>query len=891
LAEEIEQVETRPGLRLIGCARELEVISQLLEAGVAIRLEGDAGIGKTTVWRAAVELARGRGFRVLVAEPAEAERNLSYAVLGDLLEPVADEIMPSLPEPQRRALERVMLVAAEDEPLEPRLVGATVRASLATLGERVLVAVDDVQWLDADSAAALAFALRRSASVRVLVALRSGHELPLQLEAEMLRIRPLTVGALHHLLGERLGVALRRTPLLRLHEVSGGNPFYALELARVIPEGGQLVLPPSLDRLVAERIGVLPEETRRSLAALALGDEVDVLGPAVAAGIVEQGEGTMRFAHPLFAEAAVALLSEPERRALHAAIAKRTSNPEQRARHLAHAAAEPDENVAAGLAEAARQAAQRGAFAAGAELWELAAKLTPPANDERPRRALEAGIAHVLAGNPDVGGALLESNIERVPPGPLRQRGLVHLALRLAREDLHAVVPVLERTLAEVDEPQLRYEVVLLLANYLDLIDEGARADELVVEHLRLVEEQDEATVLEDALLLAAARRFCVDRPAWDLLERAREIAASRESDRPHRAWGWAPLTAAHLRDGNIEAARAALEERRTDALRAGSASYDCGLLLNLAIVELAAGNARGAHELADEALAVAEQMDSPSLICSALISVTDAAAVLGEVDVARRHARRAFELAGRVHAVTPINGMLLVLGFLELSLGSTGAAADAYSQITRGGWRRFNSVAGGRGALDAVETFAAIGEIERAAELAAGLPDDAHEKPLAEACVVAARGDLARAIELVRSAAPSPAPIRRAREQLLLGRLLRRARRKREAGAVLETARVAFLALDAPLWAERAAEELARLGGRSPAGSRLTESERRVAELVASGLSNKQVAARLVVTVRTVEWHLSRIYEKLGVDSRTALAAHWAAHEQAKTVDPRSTG
>ena len=871
---------------MIGRRHEVDAISRQLDTGGALRLEGDPGIGKTTVWRAGVDLARERGFRVLVAEPSEAERSLSYAALADLFEAVADEVLPQLPEPQRRALERVLLVAAADEPLDARLVGVAVRTSLANLGALVLVAVDDVQWLDAASAAALAFALRRSTSTRALLALRAGHEPALRVEAETIQIGPLSVGALHHLIVERLGVALRRTPLLRLHAISGGNPFYALELARASPDAHDVVLLSSLQHLVADRLRILPEETRQSLAALALGGEGDDLGPAVATGIVQEVGGRFRFAHPLFAEAAVALLPEAERRALHAEIAKRTGDPEQRARHLAHAAAGPDENVAAALAEAAQAASHRGAFAAAAELWELAATLTPCEEEDHSRRAVEAGIAHVLAGDPEAGGALLEPNLERLPPGPLRQRGLVHFALRLAWEDSYAVIPVLERVLAEVEEPRVHYEVTLLLAGFFDLVDQQEHADDIAREHLRFAEDQGDPALLEDALLLAAARSLAADRPAWDLLERARGIAADLGADTPRRAWGWAPLTAAHLREGRIDEARDALEERRTEALRVDSGVYDAGLLLNLSIVELAAGNARLAQELADEALTVAEQVDSPSLICSALVCLTHATAVLGEVDSVRRHGERALELASRIRAVTPVNGVLLAFGLLDLSLGRIDEAVALYRQLTPHALSRLSNVAGGRGGLDVIEALAARGEVERGAELAADLPDGVPEKPLAEACLAAAQGDLERAIELVRSVEPSPAPFRRAREQLLLGRLLRRARRRREARSALEAARAGFLTIDSPLWAERAAEELARLGGRSPAGATLTEAEQRVAELVASGLSNKQVAARLVVTVRTVEWHLSRIYQKLGVDSRTALAARWPEQERAKTGD-----
>jgi hypothetical protein len=433
-----------------------------------------------------------------------------------------------LPEPQRRALERVLLVAADDEPLDARLVGVALRTLLANLGAPVLVAVDDVQWLDAASAGALAYALRRSTSAKALLALRSGNELPLRVDAARLPVGPLSVGALHHLLVDRLGVAFRRRALLRLHEVAGGNPFYALELARTDPTGRDVVLSPSLERLVADRIRVLPAETRRSLAALALGGGGDDLARAVEAGIVEEVRGTFRFAHPLFAEAALALLSEGERRALHAGFAERTPDPEQRARHLARAAPGPDETVASALEAAAQAAAHRGAFAAAAELWELAARLTPDANGDRPSRAVEAGIAHVIAGNPDAGGALLETNLELLPAGPLRQRGLVHLALRLARDDPRLAVRTLEGVLAEVEELRLRYEVVLLLTRSLDRLDEPERGDELAEEYLCLAEHQEDPAVLADALLLAAARRLGADRPAWDLFERTHEIADAR---------------------------------------------------------------------------------------------------------------------------------------------------------------------------------------------------------------------------------------------------------------------------------------------------------------------------------------------------------------------------
>jgi DNA-binding CsgD family transcriptional regulator len=187
----------------------------------------------------------------------------------------------------------------------------------------------------------------------------------------------------------------------------------------------------------------------------------------------------------------------------------------------------------------------------------------------------------------------------------------------------------------------------------------------------------------------------------------------------------------------------------------------------------------------------------------------------------------------------------------------------------------------GARATVDAVEAFTAVGESERASAIAAHLPEDSRERAVVDACLAAASGKPERAAELLRCVDPAPAPFRRARELLLLGRVLRQARRRTEAREALEAARAAFESLGAPGWKERVDEELARLGGRSPAGSTLTASERRVADLVAEGLSNKEVAVRLVVTVRTVEAHLSKIYSKLGVRSRTALAASWKEQQE----------
>jgi len=868
---------------LIGRTEELDRIEQGFEADGGLLLIGVAGIGKTTLWRAGVELARERGYRVLTAAPAEAEQTFSFAVLNDLLGTVGEEVLAVLPPHQRRAIDRVLTVADAEEATNVHVVGVAVRNVLGALAEGggVAIAIDDVQWTDAASVAVLEFALRRTSAAHVLVAVRKGCALPLRLPLATLEVGPMTLTALHHLLVERLGVAWSRAALQRVHEVAGGNPFYALELARANPSGGELVLPDSLQELATGRVSPLPEATRRGLAELAIAGTVGPsaeLGPAVEERVVESYAGVWRFSHPLLAEAAVSLLDQDERRALHRDIAARMVEPERRARHLARAADGPDEAVALELAQAAERAGRSGALAASAELWELAAGLTEPAQGTlAAERFVEAGIAHKLAWNSDAANSLLEANLDRLPPGPLRQRGLMHLAIPIgAPRDMRALVPELERALAEAEDAQVRLEVSQMLAAFHEACGDSLEAGELARAHLREVELEDGARLV-DALWFSAFWEISCDRPPWALIERARSLPPTGASG----GWPIHPeprevVARALLRDGRIDEAHALLAEWLTQVGDAVSIYTHHGLFRLLATVELAAGRFRAAASIADELLSEGEQTGNPVSTCEGLLHDATAASLLGETEWARKRATRALEFAEAIWLAVEVSDSLATLGLLELSLGNVAEAAALYRRVPPGGWQRWFYLAGGRAALDAVEAFSAIGELDSAHDLIATLPADARELPVAEACVAAAEGRLERAVELVQSVAPAPSPFRHGRELLLLGRLQRQARHRGDARETLEAARGEFEQLEARPWIARTDEELSRLGGRSPAGATLTESERRVAALVASGLSNKEVASRLVVTVRTVEAHLTKIYAKLGIRSRAALTARW---------------
>jgi len=273
---------------VVGREHELDIVRSFCASRThpgALLLEGDAGIGKTVLWEAGLAIASAAGHTVLRCRPAAAEAQLSFAALADLLVDVLDEALPALAAPQRRALEVALLLdEAEGPPPDVRALAAAFLGVLrhASSSSPVLVAIDDAQWLDEPSRTVLEFAVRRLSvePVGVLASRRgTGAELPLGLgqalapdRLQQLSLSPLSMGALHRLVQSRLGTALSRPVLRRLHAESGGNPFYALEIGRALQRRGSaprsdepLPVPPTLRQLVQERVTTLPDRVRRLL--------------------------------------------------------------------------------------------------------------------------------------------------------------------------------------------------------------------------------------------------------------------------------------------------------------------------------------------------------------------------------------------------------------------------------------------------------------------------------------------------------------------------------------------------------------------------------------------------------------------------------------------------
>jgi DNA-binding CsgD family transcriptional regulator/Tfp pilus assembly protein PilF len=895
---------------IFGREAEVAAVRAFVESSGAPRallLEGEAGIGKTTLWCEGVSRAAQVGRLVLQASPAEAEAGLAFAGLGDLLADVSNEARDELPEPQRWAL-AVALLEQEPgpRPLDVRAVGVALLGVVGVLARdhAVLIAVDDLQWLDAATAAALTFTLRRvrQQPLQLLAARRLGDVRPdpgleRSLPAERVRLGPLSVGALHRLVRARFAFSLPRPLLVRVHELCGGNPFFALEVARTLRHEhltawSRIPLPDDVHALVDQRLDQLPPATQTALLHAAAAGEPTVdllraavgtpvdLEPARAAGLIDVRGNSVRFAHPLYAAAVVNRASVPLRRSTHWRLAELVVSREQRARHLAEAAIEPDADVAAMLEDGGSEARDRGAPAMAAALLERAAELTPAgAVRDRLRRVLTAAQAHIEAGDEARARTLLEGVEDGSGEGESRVDALLTLARTHADRARHRVLA--ERALAAAGgDPRLRAQVYLELAYAaVHQLDERNVVD--FTEKAIALAGDDPDPRVRVRVLSRAGRFFwhAGDPRARAILERA---LAFEDAVRPLPAYdgpgtwlGWLWVDQDH-----VDRARPLLERQHARAVAAGDEHQRRWLAAPLTELETIAGRFRRALAYAEDAYDVAEAVDSAHSMCMFLDARARAHAHLGELETARALALDARARAEEIDSQLFRASVRRTLGFVALSDGAYREAIAALEPLA--GDIRARSVA------DLVEAYVAVGALEAANAVLENLEQDTkRDRPALLRRALRCRGilltaqgepqDAVRALEKARAVGDTlNAPFEDARTLLALGIALRRAKRRAHARETLERAIAAFQSLEASAWVVRGRQELGRIGGRTASHGDLTASERRIAELVADGKTNKEVAASLFITVHTVEAALTRVYAKLGVRSRTELARHF---------------
>jgi len=897
-------------MAIVGRRPELEAVAELLQPrseAVALLFDGEAGIGKSTVWDEALRLAEEAGFRTLVARPAEGEASLPFAALGDLVEPL---VVGNTPAP---------LAAAFDGGAVNSL--AVSRATLglvrtAALEAPLVLAVDDVQWLDQPSETTLRFVVRRirDLPVRVLVARRSveSEPPPLGLDRELRdrlvvrRIGPLTLTELDRLLEQRLGVSLPRPRLERLHRACSGNPLYATEIARSLAqapdEDEALPLPPGLAAVLGARIEALPPSAADAalLASACLQPTVALvdraaggtagLAEAVALDVLRIDHNRLRFTHPLLAEATYGTATPWERREAHARLAAVAETRLERAHHLARSVERADEEVAAELERAAAEAAERGVPGTAAELAGHAARLSV---DERMRsvRAVAAAEYLLVAGDPDGARSALDEVCATLPPGGMRAGVLSMIAELSSTSDPERALELQLAAREEArEEPSRAAEIELALSTTTWNLGRLQASTEHTRSAAALAEEAG-----DDALLAAALGELlhCEMMLGLPLSEDAATRALELERSLGNLPAGsyFRPsisLAIVYAAVDRPDEARPLLEAELSRLDATGDEAIRWGVLGRRADLELRVGNLGEAVRLAREALELVHLLDHPGVERWALVPYATALAHTGQLDEARAMAAEALlqsdEGASRITAQRARG----TLGFCALSENqpeeawATLAAAVEELQTIQVGELSIFGVA-----QNAIDTLVALDRLDEASALASwveecGAPAGRvwHRAIAARgrALVAGARGDdEAAGVALAEALAAHedlPQPFELARTLLVQGQIERRAKRRAAARNALTRALQLFDNLGAARWSDRTAAELARIPGRAPSSRDLSATERRVAELVAEGLSNKQVAGNLFVTVRTVEANLSKIYAKLGIRSRTELAA-----------------
>jgi DNA-binding CsgD family transcriptional regulator len=893
-----------------------------------LAVEAEAGAGKSTLWRAGVAAATDAGHRLLRSEPTAAEADLSFAGLSDLLTGVLPEVATGIPGPQREALEIALLLRpAREEAPTAHAVGLAVLAALRACvsGGPVLVAIDDVQWLDEASLDALTFALRRLASGPLTVLLSARNDAPADPltagtpppsrrwrdllaalpAAEEIDLAPLDIWQIQKLLPRTVTAAQAR----QVARQSRGNPFWAIQIAANLDSAQAPV--PQLARVLTERLASsLSSDAAEALVTVAaagrigmsealsamghLADPAAALDAAIVAGVVAETGGRITAAHPMIGAAAVAALPPGRRAAVYQRLAAASTNPERYAYFAALAAGPgPDPAVAAALDVAAAAAHARAANAAAGQFAAQAVLFTPEQDaDALVRRRIRAGELMFLAGDVELSlehvdaldtSGLATADLERALPL------LVDMA-ELVRGTQAAAAVVTRAVDAAGDDPRRRALVLAVASDFgygtpgskraaaVEAIQCAEAAGEVAAPALHralinlVVAKVTSGEGLDTGLLARAARmepglpplrlhdtadlhlglwsRFVDDMDtARTALQRC--ITRARDTGDDFALWIFLSyLAVTEQLTGDYAAGTAALR-----AADVAAAWHDwppnpwhleprCELLI-------AAGDLDGALRLADEQLPDQEDTAVAARYMGACVR-GKVGAWRGDLPAVVRH----FELAARCADVAEWTDPA-VRDRLDAAL------AEAYIPLGRAG--------------DATRISAWLREVGERLDRPA-LTGNADR---IDALVQAEAGDLDAAAEWARAAVAahgaSPLRLELARSLLVLGRIERRRKARKQSREALSRARDLAAAMGhQPLLAE-IGRELPRIAA-ARSGTRLTATEQRVADLIATGATNRDAAAELFVSVRTVETHVASIYRKLGVRTRAELARKLSA-------------
>ena len=706
------------GEQIVSRQAEERALAEFMDAvshrPCALIIEGDPGIGKTTLWRDAVDRARQRGFRVLTSRAALAESVLAYTALADLLSAVDESVWADLPAPQQQGLEAALLLRRDDaEPTDPRAVAAAFVAVIERLAAQgpVMVAIDDLQWLDTSSANVVAFAARRLPNgTAVLCTTRTEQavsrlQLPSPDGVRRIPMQPLTVGELHQVLMLRLGASVPRPMLLRIHEISGGNPFFAVELAREIRTYRitELSLPDSLSDLVSSRISHVGADAEDALLAMAsLPDPtvqmvaqatgttpnrlIELLGAAETHAVVAIDGNRVHFTHPVLAHGVYSGTPPRRRREMHRRLAELVIEPELRARHLALSDATGEPQTIRALDTAADIARARGAPAAAAELLELAIGL----GADDPLRRISCATHYFAASDPGHARQLLEAVVQDLPAGPLRAVALHQLALvRVFGDSFFDAADLLERGLTETgDDLALRVLVLVTLAfarfNAGQLPAAVESGEEAVTDATRL----GLPHLLSLALGMQAMIRF-LRGDGFDVSSMQRALELEDPEAPVPSAFRPSVQNALMLAcTGQFEQAHQEMGAMRQRYLDRGEENELIFIDFHTALLHIWRGDFSEAAVWSESLMERALQLGGDLPLCVSLTVRAALAAYLGRVDQARSDATEALAAGRRSSSRSLSEWPVTVLGFLDITLGNYSAALTTLQPEVSGSMR-----------------------------------------------------------------------------------------------------------------------------------------------------------------------------------------------------------
>jgi DNA-binding CsgD family transcriptional regulator len=882
---------------LIGRDPEQRLIESLLEearngASAALLIRGEAGIGKTALLDHAGEAS---GFRTLRCAGTEPEHDLAFAGLEQLMRPL-EALIERLPDPQASALQCALGIGGE--PMQDRLLLGLATLNLlaeATGGGPLLCLVDDLQFLDAPSAQTLLFAARRLGAEGVVMLFGVRDDPGSWFEAPglaQLTLAPLSEADARELIGSARQASLGQSARRQLLEQAHGNPLALLELP-VEDHGGTRA--PGLDGAFRARVAALSPSAHALLLLAAVSESEDTrtwsefarvggLPPSAQRAGVEAGliadVDTVVFRHPLARSAVYSASTQGERAEAHRLLASGATDTLARTLHLAAAASQPDEALATELEAAASASVRRGAFASAAAALERAAELST-VEAARVQRLIASAQANLDAGDSQAASRLAEQALAGA-----------HTASE--RAALASVNGALE---LQLGTPATAYELLLAGAHAVAEEDPG-RALEL------------QAQAMTPAFVagwperaFAEAHAFLADLPATgrpheaflrlflsstvSAEDGARDAAHARLSETLQsgaatedlRLMVWAAIASAYM--GDLHSATALATRAVSLARAAGSFSTLPIALLGSARFDVNARAFDGAEESAREGIDLTRQLGQENLeTCLSAILVRCLAA-RGQIEECRELGEVTLNRALAHGLTVAADDVRLGIAELELSLGHGAAAREMIDAVEHPLFRLAATPFLVEAILLSGERQPAPQTLDTLAKLA-----EQAEDPNRLAVLTRTRALLATSCEAAEPLfldalahqREHGQPFERARTELAYGEVLRRAQRRTEARVHLRAALATFEGLNTPLWAERARAELEATGitarKRDPSTlDTLTPQELRIAKLVAGGATNRDVANQLFLSPKTVEYHLRKVFLKLGVSSRVELA------------------